>query len=312
MKERLEAADFIKCVCIVLMVIFHLAYIGDKYPLVKQFVYTFHMPAFLVLSGYFLNVRKPAKDFLRSMWWLFVPYAVFETGYVAAASFLPTRDAVDQLSGTLILQKLFLDPLGPYWYLHTLIIASVIVYTATRCLKKIKDDFSRSLLVTVLLAATAHFTGLMSVTNVLYYAFGYALARMSVPLNIFIRPSCWALLPLLLLLADPVHFDKNTLSGVTIVYLVMSLLLAVYSRLPERVQRGSSFIGQNTLPILVFSPIFTMGAKLLLPLFAFDATGLLFLVVATSVTLLGCLFLTWLLDRLHLSRYFWGRERFLR
>ena len=87
MKERLEAADFIKCVCIVLMVVFHLAYIGDKYPVAKQFVYTFHMPAFLILSGYFLNVCKPAKDFLRSMWWLFVPYAVFECGFVVAASF---------------------------------------------------------------------------------------------------------------------------------------------------------------------------------------------------------------------------------
>lgn len=312
MKERLEAADFIKCVCIVLMVVFHLAYIGDKYPVAKQFVYTFHMPAFLVLSGYFLNVRKSAKDFLRSMWWLFVPYAVFECGYVVAASFLPTRDAVDHLSFDLLVRKLFLDPLGPYWYLHTLIIASLIVYALTHWLRKISDDFSRSLLVIVVVAAVAHFTGLMSVTNVLYYALGYLLARMSVPLQSFIRPSCWALLPLLLLMTDPGHFDKNTVEGVAIVYLVMSLLLALYPLLSERFRSAASFIGQNTLPILVFSPIFTMGAKVLLPFFSFDRTGLLFLVVATSITLFGCLFLTWTMDRLNLSRYFWGRERFLK
>ena len=312
MKERLEAADFIKCVCIVLMVIFHLAYIGDKYPVAKQFVYTFHMPAFLVLSGYFLNVRKPAKGFLRSMWWIFVPYAVFEVGYVVAASFLPTRDAVDHLSLALVLRKLFVDPLGPYWYLHTLIIASLIAYALTHWLKRITDDFSRSLLVTVALAAVAHFTGLMSVTNVLYYALGYMLSRMNIPLHSFIRPSGWALLPLLLLMTDSGHFDKNTVGGVAIVYLMMSLLLALYPRLPERLRSAVSFVGQNTLPILIFSPVFTMGTKVLLPFFAFDSTGFLFLAVATSITLFGCLFLTWILDRLQLSRYFWGRERFLK
>lgn len=312
MKVRLEEADFIKCVCIVLMVIFHLAYIGDKYPLIKQFVYTFHMPAFLLLSGYFLNVHKPVKGFLRSMWWLFVPYAVFECGYVVAASFLPTRDAVDHLSLGLLVHKLFLDPLGPYWYLHTLIIASLITYALTQAVKKLGDDFSQGLLVTVLLALIAYFTGLMSVTNVLYYAFGYVLARMNAPLSSFIRPSLWALFPLLLLAVNPAFFDKNKIEGIAIVYLVMSLLQALYPKLSERVRAVSSWIGQNTLPILVFSPVFTMGAKVLLPLFAFDPTGLLFLAVATSITLSGSLFLTWVLDRLHLSRYFWGRDRFLR
>ena len=226
--------------------------------------------------------------------------------------FLPTRDAVDHLSATLVFRKLFIDPLGPYWYLHTLIIASVIAYVLTSGLKRISDAFFFCLLVAVVLAAVAHFTGLMTVTNVLYYALGYILARIGVPLQSFIRPSCWALLPLLLLMTDAGHFDKNTVGGVAIVYLVMSLLLALYPRLPDQVRSASSFIGQNTLPILVFSPIFTMGAKVLLPFFAFDSTGMLFLAVATLITLSGSMLLTWLLDRLHLSRYFWGRERFLR
>lgn len=43
------------------MVVFHLAYIGDEYPYVKQVVYTFHMPAFLIISGYLANIRKEKK-----------------------------------------------------------------------------------------------------------------------------------------------------------------------------------------------------------------------------------------------------------
>lgn len=62
------------------MVVFHLVYIGDKYPGLKQVVYTFHMPAFLLISGYLANVEKRGKDFLRSMAWILVPYVVMEVG----------------------------------------------------------------------------------------------------------------------------------------------------------------------------------------------------------------------------------------
>lgn len=308
MKERLEEADFIKSVCIILMVIFHLAYIGDKYPLPKQFVYTFHMPAFLVLSGYFLNVRKNGRALFRSMWWLFVPYAVFEAAYVVMASFLPTRDAVSHLSAGLVLHKLFVDPLGPYWYLHTLIVASVVTYVLTRITRGLSDPFTRSLIVAAVLALLASFTGLVSLPNVLYYAGGYALAQMTVSLRSFFRPTLWAFLPLLLLLSDSAFWDKTTLGGVAIVYFMMSLLMALYPHLTGHLRSGALLVGRNTLPILVFSPVFTMGVKVLLPVFAFDHTGLLFLVVATAITLCGSLGLTWLMDRCHLSRYFWGRD----
>lgn len=36
--KRIEEIDFIKCVLILLMVTFHLVYIGNTYPLAKSFV----------------------------------------------------------------------------------------------------------------------------------------------------------------------------------------------------------------------------------------------------------------------------------
>lgn len=311
MGKRLEEADFIKTVCIVLMVVFHLAYIGDLYPMVKKFVYTFHMPAFLMLSGYFLNVCKSNRDFVRSMWWLFVPYAVFESAYVVMASFLPTRDAVDQLSFPLVLDKLFLHPLGPYWYLHTLLLASVVSYSLCRMLRFRLPSFAVSILVAVVLGVLSYATGILSLPNVLYYAFGFALSQMQIPWSRFVRPSLWSLLPLLLLAFFPEGWDKTTVVGIAIIYFMMSLLQAIYMRLPLPLQQGSGIVGRNTLPILIFSPIFTMGAKVLLPYLSFDRSGMLFLVVATFLTLFGSLFLTWLMDGLHLSRYFWGKNRML-
>ena len=54
----MEELDFLKFVFITLMIAFHLTYIGDTYPVAKQLVYTFHMPGFLLVSGYLFNVNK--------------------------------------------------------------------------------------------------------------------------------------------------------------------------------------------------------------------------------------------------------------
>lgn len=58
MESRVKEIDYLKCIFITLMIIFHLVYIGDKYPYAKQIVYTFHMSAFLIISGYLANNRK--------------------------------------------------------------------------------------------------------------------------------------------------------------------------------------------------------------------------------------------------------------
>ena len=112
MKSRVAELDFLKCVFILLMIAFHLVYIGDKYPYAKTLVYTFHMPAFLIISGYLMNVEKKARSFLRMIFWIFVPYAVMESGYVVMSSVLPVRGGVDVLGWDVWLEKLFMRYTG--------------------------------------------------------------------------------------------------------------------------------------------------------------------------------------------------------
>lgn len=81
MESRVKEIDYLKCIFITLMIIFHLVYIGDKYPYAKQIVYTFHMSAFLIISGYLANNRKDARSFLRKFLWIFIPYACMEAAY---------------------------------------------------------------------------------------------------------------------------------------------------------------------------------------------------------------------------------------
>ena len=95
---RMNEIDYLKCVCILLMVIFHLTYIGDKYPYAKQVVYTFHMPIFLLISGYLTNIGKSIKEFLKKYLWIFIPYAVMETSYAVASCLLPVRQGTLRLA----------------------------------------------------------------------------------------------------------------------------------------------------------------------------------------------------------------------
>lgn len=132
MESRVKEIDYLKCIFITLMIIFHLVYIGDKYPYAKQIVYTFHMSAFLIISGYLTNNRKDARSFLRKFLWIFIPYACMEAVYTVMSHFLPVRESVDAITPAILLDKIFLHPMGPYWYLHTLILCSLIYYITFR------------------------------------------------------------------------------------------------------------------------------------------------------------------------------------
>ena len=94
-------------------------------------------------------------------------------------------------------------------------------------------------------------------------------------------------------------------------WLSISLLLAAYGYLPVQAKRLSFFIGRNTLVILLFSPMFTILSKAFLPVFAFDPTGMLFLVTATAFTLSGCMGMAWAMDKMHVSRFFFGKRTIL-
>ncbi len=305
----MEELDFLKCVMIVLMVVFHLAYFGDLHPHAKQFVYTFHMPAFLVISGYLLSASKEGRAFCRSTWWLFLPYAVMEACYAAASTMMPVRGGLEELSLGSMLDAITLHPVGPYWYLHTLILCDIVCYIAKR---------TGSVLTTVITAALTfwvldYFAGVIAFGNASYFLIGFALRQSGISFTSFVRPSLLAILPLALLFALPQSGDflkAFSLQGMATTYLMCSLLLYIFAQFPSRAKSPMLFIGASTLPILLFSPIFTMAAKALIPLFAFDPTGMLFMITATSITVAGSLAMAKVMDVTGMSPWFCGK-RFL-
>ena len=330
-KPRIDELDFLKFVFITLMIAFHLVYIGDAYPVAKRLVYTFHMPGFLLVSGYLFNVNKSWESFWKTMLWIFVPYTIMESGYTMMASLLPIREHIDRLTVGVLVDHIFLHPMGPYWSLHTLMICGICYYIA---FKKPEGRFSsvlkqekpllpikmlslenqvllgRFTLLALFLLLLSYGCGLLSIANAAYFLVG-AIVRQAVGNFRLAFPARWWTLGLLLVWCiDPSHYDRASFAGACLVFLVIGSLLWIYQLgIPQSLRKLFLFIGRNTLPLLLFSPIFTILAKYYQALLLrAEPTGFFFMVVSVILAIAGSYGITWLMDISGISKLFFGKK----
>lgn len=305
---RIEALDYLKCLFVLLMVAFHLAYFTDGYPLLKQWVYTFHMPGFLLISGYLMRVDKTLHQFSRTLLWLAVPYLLLESSYITLSSFMPVRDGIEHLTLSTFADKFFLHPLGPYWYLHTLILCGIGYFIVWK--RRNYSTISRLILLGFYFAGLS-FVQLVAWDVSLYFFLGVVMRQSKLSFLQVFRPSWLAFIALLWLGCYPETFHKGSLGGLITVYLVISAALAVFPHLLPSIKRAALFLGRNSLALFLFSPIFTMVCKIFIPYLAFDSSRLLFLALSLPLCVLGALAVCKVLDALHLSPWVLGREKAL-
>ena len=314
MKQRIQQLDYLKGIFILLMVTFHLALVEETYPVLRAAVYTFHMSAFLVISGYLANVEKRPQEFGRGMLRLLVPYVIFESLYILMQYFvggsLGAHNAISSLSPSDFLLRIATLPTGPYWYIHTLIICTAVYWLIFKVLKL--NGISGLALMGVILYGLSLLIEGLDWGNVIYFLIGVFILRSGSTLMGVITPSWLAALPLIVLFCFPENYDKGTLAGVAITVLVISLLLALFPYCGRAIRDTLAYLGRNSLAIVIFSPIFTLVTKKAAPLFSFDPTALCFTVVALVFIVLACLACAWLSDKLYLSRFIFLKDHFYR
>ena len=308
-RKRLDEIDIMKCIFILLMVIFHLVYIGDSYPYAKKVVYTFHMTGFLLFSGYLMNIHKSWGGFAKTLFWYALPYFIMESGYILMASLLPIREHIDQLTPTVFLDKLLLHPLGPYWYLQTLILCGLTYFTIFRIPNL--SIHSRFIFMGLVFYVYAQWLHIISLSSGLYFLVGAILQQSHTPFNKFFQPSPIALLAFTLLILIPENLSPIQTGGIFIVYSVICIGMLLTRHLKGKVRTMMLFIGRNTLPIFLFSPIFTLLSKHLLFLNTFDSSGTLFTLTALPLCILGSFAIGWVMDIIHLSPLFFGKKKVL-
>ena len=267
-----------------------------------------HMPGFLLISGYLMRVDRPLRKFARTLLWLAVPYLVLESSYIILSSFLPVRDGIDHLTVSTFADKFFVHPLGPYWYLHTLILCGIgyfIIWQQKGC-----NTISRLILLGFYLAGLS-FVQLVAWDVSLYFLLGIIIRQSKLTFLQVFRPSWLAFIALLWLSCYPETFHKGSLGGLATVYLVISAALAVFPHLLQSIKKAALFLGRNSLALFLFSPIFTMVCKIFIPYLTFDSSRVLFLTLSLPLCILGALAVCKALDTLHLSSWLFGRKKAL-
>ena len=340
---RIKELDFLKGILILLVISFHLVYFEQLHPYAKQVVYAFHMPGFLLISGYLMNVGKAPKDFLRTLLWLAAPYIVMESGYIYMASLLPINEHIDHLTPAVFLDRLLLHPLGPYWYLHTLIICGGIYYLIINFKRRPPLNLPEGrlsaappqrsqrevLLRLIILGLIFYILTILPLKGVggsFYFLAGAAIRQSGKDFRSIFWASPFALLIFATLVLLPISCSFNSLPyllfylllflhhhfsliiSLIIVYFAISSLLFLDKITPPKGGRGVLFLGRNSLPLYVFSPIFTILCKRFVPYLQFDPTGLIFLLVSLVFCVAGSLAIAWAMDKTSISRYFFGRK----
>ncbi len=156
---------------------------------------------------------------------------------------------------------------------------------------------------------------IVSLTYAMYFLVGFVLSQSQIDIRKACPASWWAIVPIVLLYLAP-HLDNpfttlgcSTIRGAMIVYFMVCFLSAIYQSVSTtKGVQACLYIGRNTLPILLFSPIFTFACKWLVAPLAWDKTGFIFMVLSTAITVGGSLGIDWVMDRLHLSRWFSGKN----
>lgn len=306
MRQRIDELDFLKGVLIILMISFHLVYFSELHPYAKQVVYTFHMPGFLMMSGFLMNVSKPWKAVLLSMLSYAVPYLIMESGYIAMASVLPIREHIDHLTVPVFLDRLLLHPIGPYWYLQTLIICGLLYALVSRLPRL--TTVTRLLMLGIAFYILTNCLGIMAFGCTMYFLAGVALKHSNIPFTNVFQPSALSIAAFTLLAMHPCNLQMQTAGGALMVWLIISSLLFIYKYTSGKARVTLLYLGRNSMPLFLFSPIFTFLCKPLVPYLRFDTTGLIFLFLSLIICISGSLCVDWIIRRTGLSQLFYAKR----
>lgn len=137
--------DIMKGLGIICMILGHIPIGG----ITQQVIYSFHMPMFFFISGYFFSRKNTFLEFIRGKVLTILLPAFFTIGIL-----LLYRVLVHLIKGTELV--LFSHIIGPLWFLFALFWGVVILYFITN-FKSVKVRLTISLLVSIIGLLFSHY-----------------------------------------------------------------------------------------------------------------------------------------------------------
>ncbi|SEW01066.1 Acyltransferase family protein [Prevotella sp. khp7] len=305
--KRIQEIDMAKGLLILLMVAFHLGLFNAKYPHACQIVYAFHMSGFLLISGYLFSVNREPKKFIKSIYGIVVPYIAFEIVYLLGlgmfGKFIGASNTFD--GGVLtLLSKIAFLPSGTYWYLHTMAICLTIYYIVNRYVMK---GLSGILISSIILYTLSVGIPGFKWGDIIYFIIGILFRNANFEINEKLK-SPISLLCFVLIIIFANDISRCSIPGIGLTLTFLGFIFDLKDRIPKCISNYISYIGRNSLAIVLFSPLFTVVAKVCAPFFAFDGTRIIGTICCLSMIVTLCLFCAILFDRSSLSRIIVGKN----
>ena len=220
------------------------------------------------------------------------------------------RDGIKVFDIATISDILLVKSIGPYWFLHVMIVCGVIYYVTFHILPKINITAKYSLFASVLIAVSL-WTPFLNIKMAAYYFIGVGIRLYIGDFSRIYKKSFWPIIPFGLLITQTAFHDWSTISTLICVLSFLCFSSFFFSFLRGRAEAVVAYIGRNTFPIYIFHPIFTMMSKFLLPLFRFEPSGILHALFTISISIVGSIYIAKFLDWSRLS-YLLGRQKLLR
>lgn len=309
-KQNYAVIDFMRCILIQMVILIHIVHFGTLYPDIKNGILSFLMPSFLFITGYLVNINKPLKAFAVYIVRILLPYLIMAGGYMVMSLYLPVRDGISVLDVPTALHVLFVTSIGPYWFLHAMMVCGICYYAAWHLFPKLSETAKFCLLASLLLTV-AMYTPVLNVKCAVYYFLGAGARLFIKDFNRLCPKTFWPAIPFALILMQKIWIDWWNISVLGCVACFLAVSSALYEHTGNRLRKAMLYIGRNTLPIFIFHPIFTMTAKFLVPVFSFDHTGIAHTVFTIAICLAGSIGIGLLFDVTRLS-YIFGKRRIMR
>lgn len=321
---RFDTVDKLKGFLIILVIYGHISYDGflfDKFSLVKDFIYIFHMPLFLLVSGFFFRFIHNKSDFVKLFRFLILPYFVFYLTYLCVLLYFTKHSSSLSFSNEIhsfsdSLYYLLIEPLASYWYLHTLIVFSVLFSSFYFIFNRFASETVSlffSFLFVLLTVYCLEFLGVKVRVWVFFYLLlGYYF-------SFFLQEKFFLLLKSKIFFIVSLFLVLLILNNYTIFQILdgfilrlafsLSLLFILFTILDNFELNFLKFLGKGSI-IFFLLHVYPLNLVKIFKGFTlnFDSSGILFVIISISFTVVFSLTVVFILDRLKLSKYLFGRS----
>lgn len=287
-KKREEWIDFAKCFACILVVIGHLLQ-GLKmaniewYPIlyeyINKFIYIFHMPLFMCLSGYLygkytqINSFKEYINFIKKKFLnLGIPYFIFYISHVLINMLFSS--SVNSPKNLQDILNILTNPIPPFWFLYALFCIFIIIPIIERIFKN--NNVTICFVLTIL-----HIINIFFKTNIyaidvcfelaIYFYLGIIILNYKLPkwnIKSLILNSIIFIGIGLIYCYLTLNINVNTLY-------IFKLILAVYATIicivfhknyEEKISQQKYYveISKYTFPIYLMHTIFSAGIRIFL------------------------------------------------